>query len=93
MITEILKKLGLKELLTIHNSKRIYVTDKYEIVLETVKNLGYFLEVEYCTNEDVDVSFVKSQIQDFIDSLGIKISKELNMGKPEMMIKKLGIEV
>ena len=33
MITEILKKLGLKELLTIHNSKRTYATDKYEIVL------------------------------------------------------------
>ena len=93
MITEILKKLGLKELLTIHNSKRTYVTDKYEIVLETVKNLGYFLEVEYCTNEDVSVSSVKEEIQKFIDGLGIKVSGELNMGKPEMMIKKFKIEV
>lgn len=93
MITEILKKLGLKELLTIHNSKRTYVTDKYEIVLETVKDLGHFLEVEYCTNEDVEVSLIKEEIQKFIDDLGIKVSSELNMGKPEMMIKKLGIEV
>lgn len=93
MITEILKKLGLKELLTIHNSKRTYATDKYEIVLETVKDLGYFLEVEYCTNEDVEVSLIKEEIQKFIDDLGIKVSSELNMGKPEMMIKKLGIEV
>lgn len=93
MVTEILKKLGLKELLTIHNSKKTYVTDKYEIVLETVKDLGYFLEVEYCTNEDVSVSSVKEEIQKFIDELGIKVSKELNMGKPEMMIKKFKIEV
>lgn len=93
MVTEILKKLGLKELLTIHNSKRTYVTDKYEIVLETVKDLGYFLVVEYCTNEDVSVSSVKEEIQKFIDGLGIKISSELNMGKPEMMIKKFKIEV
>lgn len=93
MITEILKKLGLKELLTIHNSKSTYATDKYEIVLETVKDLGYFLEVEYCTNEDVEVSLIKEEIQKFIDDLGIKVSSELNMGKPEMMIKKLGIEV
>lgn len=93
MVTEILKRLGLRELLTIHNSKRTYVSDKYEIVFETVKNLGYFLEVEYCTNEDVDVSYVKKEIQEFIDSLGINVSSELNMGKPEMMIKKFKIEV
>ena len=93
MVTEILKKLGLKELLTIHNSKRTYVSDKYEIVFETVKDLGYFLEVEYCTNEDVDVNYVKKEIQEFISSLGINVSSELNMGKPEMMIKKFKIEV
>ena len=93
MVTEILKRLGLKELLTIHNSKRTYKTDSYEIVFETVKDLGYFLEVEYCTNEDVDVGLIKDQIQEFIDSLGIKVSSELNMGKPEMMIKKFKIEV
>lgn len=93
MVTEILKRLGLKELLTIHNSKRTYKTDSYEVVFETVKDLGYFLEVEYCTNEDVDVGLIKDQIQKFIDSLGIKVSSELNMGKPEMMIKKFKIEV
>lgn len=93
MVTEILKRLGLKELLTIHNSKRTYKTDSYEVVFETVKDLGYFLEVEYCTNEDVDVCLIKDQIQEFIDSLGIKVSSELNMGKPEMMIKKFKIEV
>ena len=64
-----------------------------EIVFETVKDLGYFLEVEYCTNEDVDVSYVKKEIQEFISSLGINVSSELNMGKPEMMIKKFKIEV
>lgn len=76
MITEILKRLDFKKLLTIHNSKRTYITDKYEIVLETVKDLGYFLEVEYSTNEDVSVSSVKEEIQKFIDGLGIKVSKE-----------------
>lgn len=45
------------------------------------------------TNDDIDVSLKKKEIQKFIDSLGINVSSELNMGKPEMMIKKLGIEV
>ena len=93
MLNNIINKLGLKELLIIQNSKRTYINDKYEIVLETVKDLGYFLEVEYCTNEDVDVKEVKKEIQQFIDSLELNVSEELNMGKPEMMIRKNNILV
>ena len=92
MIQEIIKLLGLKELLTIHNKKTLYIADKYEIALEEVDELGNFLEVEYCTNEDVDVELIKSKIQDFIDNLGILVSEELHMGKPEMIIKK-GINI
>ena len=91
MLNNIINKLGFKELLTIHNSKRTYDNGIYEIVLETVKDLGYFLEVEYCTNEDVDVKEVKKDIQNFIDSLELNVSEELNMGKPEMMIRKNNI--
>ena len=65
----------------------------YEIVLEEVEDLGYFMEVEYCTNEDVDVKNVKKQIQSFINSLDIKVSEELTMGKPEMIIKKNNISI
>ena len=89
----ILEKLGLKELLTVHNSKKIYHYKDYEIAFETVKDLGYFLEVEYCTNEDIDIKKVKKQIEEFIDSLEINVSKELNMGKPEMILKKNNISI
>lgn len=66
MLNEIIKKLGFKELLTIHNSKRTYKYGDYEIVFETVKNLGYFIEVEYCTNEDVDVIEEKKKFKDLL---------------------------
>ncbi len=91
MLNQIIQKLGLKELLTIYNSKKTYHYKDYEIVFETVKDLGYFIEVEYCTNEDVDVKKIKKEIQEFIDSLNLNTSEELNMGKPEMMIKKFNI--
>ena len=93
IIRTILEKLGLKNLLSIHNSKRIYHYQDYEIAFEIVEELGYFLEVEYCTNEDVDVVEVKKQIQSFINSLDIKVSEELPMGKPEMIIKKNNISI
>ncbi len=88
---EIFKKLGLIKFIEIDNKKEIYKTDKYEIALETVKELGTFMEVEYCTNEDVDVKKIKKEIQDFINNLNIKVSEELNIGKPELFIKKHNI--
>ena len=93
IINKIFDKLGLHKLLTIHNSKKIYKYGDYEIVFETVKDLGYFIEVEYCTNEDIDIKEKKKEIQDFINSLGLNVSKELNMGKPEMMINKFNIKI
>ena len=80
--------LGLKKLLTINNNKSIYKTDKYEITIEEVKDLGNFMEVEYCTNKEVDVKEIKAEIDVFIKDLGFDVSEELNIGKPEMMINK-----
>lgn len=93
IINNILERLGLNKLITIHNKKRTYKYQDYEIVLENVKDLGHFLEVEFCTNKDIDVKAKKREIQNFIDSLSLNLSKELNIGKPEMMIKKLNIKI
>ena len=93
MLKEIFKRLGLKKFIEIDNEKEIYKTNKYEIAVENVKGLGIFMEVEYCTNDDVDVNEVKKEINKFIDDLNIKVSQELNMGKPEMYLRKYNIEI
>lgn len=84
----ILEKLGFIKFIEINNNKSIYEYDKYEITLEEVKDLGLFLEVEYCTSDDVDVKEIKKEIQDFIDSLNINVSEELGMGKPELYLNR-----
>jgi predicted adenylyl cyclase CyaB len=89
-IIEILKHLGLEILVEVENQKYTYLTDKYEIVFEEVKNLGLFFEVEYLQAEDVDdVIKIKKEIWNFIKSLDIKVGEELNVGKPELMLKRL----
>jgi predicted adenylyl cyclase CyaB len=93
MIKEIFTKLGLKKFIEIDNQKEIYKSEKYEIALERVKDLGIFLEVEYCTNEDVNVLNIKNDIQKFIDDLSIEVSKELNVGKPELYLHKHNISI
>jgi len=90
---KIIELLGLKHLITIHNNKSIYKSDKYEITIEEVKDLGNFMEVEYCTNEEVDIKQIKNEINIFIKNLGFDVSNELNIGKPEMMINKNNIKI
>ncbi len=93
IIKEIFEKLGLVKFIKIENKKETYTYNNYEIVIENVKDLGIFMEVEYCTNEDVDVKLIKKEIQNFIDSLELNVSEELNMGKPEMYMKKHNIHI
>lgn len=93
MMREIFDKLGLKKLLVIDNKKETYKYKDYEIVLEEVDDLGLFMEVEYCTDMDVNVKSIKLEIQEFIDNLGISVSEELNMGKPEMFLRKNSVIV
>lgn len=51
------------------------------------------MEVEYCTSEDVDINEEKEKIQNFIKKLGINVSEELNIGKPEMYMKKHNVKI
>jgi predicted adenylyl cyclase CyaB len=84
----ILEHLGLKELTRLDNEKYTFMTPEYEIVLEDVKKLGLFLEVE-CLKDipDAEVIKEKEKIRKFINHLNIRLGKELNVGKPELMLK------
>ena len=87
-IIEILKHLGLEILVEIENEKHTYLTDRYEIVFEEVKNLGLFFEVECLeVTEKGEVVEIKKEIWKFIKSLNIEVGEELNVGKPELMLK------
>lgn len=86
---EIIRHLGFEVLVEIENEKHTFLTEDYEIVFEDVKNLGLFLEVERLKVDDSEnIEEVKKEICAFIKSLNIKISEELNAGKPELMLNK-----
>lgn len=90
-LQNIFSNIGLKELVTIDNIKHTYVTEQYEIVIEEVKDLGNFLEVEYhIDNETKSVDEIKEEILDFIRALNLEVGNELNSGKPELLLLKNG---
>lgn len=83
---KIISHLGLKELIRIDNEKRIFETKDFEIVLEDVKNLGLFLEVEN-KNLKGSIKSIKYKILNFIKSLDLRF-EEMTQGKPELMLRK-----
>lgn len=84
---------GFKELLTIENTKTLYEHEKYQVFLEEVVELGNFIELDLDTEEEVNVEEIKADMYEFVKTLNLDITNPLTIGKPELMIKKLGIEV
>lgn len=89
VLKQIFSRLGLRELVVVDNIKHTYVTPEYEIVVEEVKNLGNFIEVEVLNDdESLPVTEIKKKIFAFMDSLNLHFGEELNAGKPELLLKK-----
>ena len=86
---KIITDLGFKILIEIDNTRSVFLSGDYEIVLEDVKDLGLFLEVEYLGEAGENILEIKNRTQAFTDSLGIKISEELPMGKSRLMLEKI----
>lgn len=74
-IYEILKKLGYKETVKLEMTK-YYCAGGVEI--QKVKKLGLFMEVEGKNRKEIWKRIKKT---------GIKVSEELGIGKPEMLLK------
>lgn len=88
-IEKIIEMLGLEVQVVVHNKRRIYHHQDYEIIFEDVKDLGYFIEVEKMVNDEIqDVMKIKSEIRDFINTLGLTNGRILDLGKNQLMLRK-----
>ncbi|GAB4156649.1 MAG: hypothetical protein Fur003_0060 [Candidatus Dojkabacteria bacterium] len=84
---KIVKELGLEELIRIDNTKYLFNDDLYEIAIEDVKGLGIFVEVERLeVKDEEEIELVNEEIRNFIKKFDISC-KEMNMGKPELMLR------
>jgi len=82
------KRLGFRRLVTVDMERLYFKTPKYTITLECVQGLGLFLEVEAHPAEDREVPVVREEIKRFIKSLGFNTSKDVGIGKPELLLRK-----
>lgn len=83
----IFHELGIAEIVEVNKTRETYVIDdKYEIVLDSVANLGYFLEIEALKNIG-NPEETKQHMINFLNSIGIS---ELNIdyrGYPFQLLK------
>jgi predicted adenylyl cyclase CyaB len=87
-INLIVEKLGLKKLVVVDMEKYFFENDLYKIALEFVKGLGSFLEVESKNVNAKDIVSERKKIINFMSDLNLKLSDDVGVGKPELLIKK-----
>ena len=83
---KIIAMLELEPLINVHNKRRIYKYEDFEIELEDVEGLGCFIEVEKLSNCKKDEILIKEEIRNFIRSLKLKNTRELNIGKNQYLL-------
>lgn len=90
-IEKIFSALDIKKLVTIEKEREVYIfKDEFEIALDTVKELGNFIEIE--TIKDFgSVEEARKKLNEFAKSFGIDASKFDKRGYPYLLMKKKGL--
>lgn len=83
--------LGFKKLITVEKEREVYdYNGEFEIGLDAVKDLGYFIEIE-AMKDFGDVKKARKKLFEFAAKLGIDTSKPDERGYPFSLMKKKGL--
>lgn len=85
----ILKALNFKSLIVVDKKRKTFMFEDYEIALDSVEELGDYVEVEYKGKEDKsDTKKVASRMKNFIEKTGCEILEQDFVGYPFLLLKK-----
>ncbi len=85
-LENIFEVLNFKHLITVDKIRKIWVYKDYEIAVDSVKNLGNFVEIEYIGKEKVDPKEVTKEMVNFLKSVRCGKIKRDYQGYPFMML-------
>jgi len=87
-LNKIFSVLNLKKLITVDKKRTIYIyEDKFEIVLDQVKELGYFIEIEAIKDLGT-VKDTRKKLFELAKELELNISKVDIKGYPRLLLEK-----
>jgi adenylate cyclase, class 2 len=88
---KILSALDFRSLVTVEKEREVYIfNDEFEIGLDTVRELGHFIEIE-AIKDFGSVDDARRRLFDFAKKLGIDISKTDKRGYPFLLMEKKGL--
>lgn len=89
-LLKILTAMNFKKLVTVEKERETYLYNNiFEIAFDTVKDLGYFIEIE--AKKDLgSIEETKNRILEFAKTLGLDISKADQRGYPYLAMEKMG---
>jgi predicted adenylyl cyclase CyaB len=90
-LRKIFKAIDMKPLVTVDKQRETFIyKDELEIVLDTVKDLGHFMEIE--TIKDFgSIEKAREQLFAFAKLLNLSTDKVVNRGYPYLLMDKLGL--
>lgn len=90
-IMNIFRALNVRELVTVEKERETYIVkDEFEIALDSVKDLGNFMEIE-SLKDFGGVEETRKRIIEFAKGLGINASEADKRGYPFLLMKKKGL--
>lgn len=90
-LRKIFSAIDIKPLVAVDKQREVFIfNDELEVVLDNVKGLGFFMEIE--TLKDFgSVSEGTNAIFDFAKQLGLDVGKTVERGYPYLLMDKLGM--
>ena len=85
-LKNIFNVLNFKHLVTVDKIRKIWVYKNYEVAVDSVKNLGDFVEIEYLGKGKVDPKQITTEMVGFLQSIGCGKIKRNYVGYPFMML-------
>lgn len=88
MMKIILKKLDMRHKVTVTKLRKTYEYKDFEVMIDHIKELGYFIEVEAKVNGDIKET--RKRCYDVLEEIGAEWEGGKNLGYPLMVLENEG---
>ncbi len=85
-IKSIFQALNYNSLIVVNKKRKVWNYKDYEIVFDSVKNLGDFIEIEYKGKKEVDPKKMNNKMIDFLKSFDCGKIKRNHVGYPFLLL-------
>lgn len=85
-----LRALEFKELVTITKEREVWIFDEFEISLDSVKELGYFIEIE-ALKDFGGIEETRKKLLNFAILLGVDITQIQKINYPFLLLERKGL--